>query len=135
MYTVSHFYLLPYSRKFSRDPIFADGRSAKISRSNFRGWTFTPAPPTIPWPLGFLFHGFNFRGSTVNRENRENWIPRKFPAIRYYMYNMYVCNFECVCYLMLEKRYTCTFSIFGRSVYNVPSHHTESQSPPYSELS
>ena len=42
--------MIPYSRKFSRDPIFADGRSAKISLSNFRGWTFTPAPPTIPWP-------------------------------------------------------------------------------------
>ena len=33
--------------------------------------------------LGFLFRGFNFRGSPVNRENRENWLPRKFPAIRY----------------------------------------------------
>ena len=31
---------LPYSRKFSRDPIFAERQSAKISRSNFRGWTF-----------------------------------------------------------------------------------------------
>ena len=30
-----------------------------------------------------LFRGFNFRGSTVIRENRENRIPRKFPAIRY----------------------------------------------------
>ena len=30
-----------------------------------------------------LFRGFNFRGLPVNRENRENWIPRKFPAIRY----------------------------------------------------
>ena len=32
--------VLPYSRKFSRDPIFADGRPAKISQSNFRGWAF-----------------------------------------------------------------------------------------------
>ena len=29
-----------YSRKFSKDPIFANGPSAKISQSNFRGWTF-----------------------------------------------------------------------------------------------
>ena len=25
-----------------------------------------------------------FRGSLINRENRENWTLRKFPAIRYY---------------------------------------------------
>ena len=31
---------IPYSRKFSRDPIFAEGPSSKISRSNFRGWMF-----------------------------------------------------------------------------------------------
>ena len=31
----------------------------------------------------FLFRGFNFRGLPINRENRENWTPRKFPAIRY----------------------------------------------------
>ena len=30
----------------------------------------------------FLFCGFNFRGLPINRENRENWTPRKFPAIR-----------------------------------------------------
>ena len=30
-----------------------------------------------------LFRGFNFRGLPVNRENRENWIPPKFPAILY----------------------------------------------------
>ena len=33
--------------------------------------------------LGFLFRGFNFRGSPLNRENRENWLPRKYPAVRY----------------------------------------------------
>ena len=32
--------------------------------------------------LGFIFRGFNFRGSLVNLENRKNWLPRKFPAIR-----------------------------------------------------
>ena len=32
--------------------------------------------------LVFLFRGFNFRGSPVNRENYENWLPGKFPAIR-----------------------------------------------------
>ena len=32
--------VIPYGRKFSRDPIFAEGPSSKISRSNFRGWTF-----------------------------------------------------------------------------------------------
>ena len=31
---------IPYSWKFSRDPIFAEGQSARISRSNFCGWTF-----------------------------------------------------------------------------------------------
>ena len=31
----------------------------------------------------FLFCGFNFRGLPINRENRENWTPRKFPAIQY----------------------------------------------------
>ena len=46
---------IPYGRKFSRDPIFAEGPSSKISRSNFRGWKFQgcsthnirPAPPSI----------------------------------------------------------------------------------------
>ena len=33
--------LVPYSQNFSRDPIFtAEELGAKISRSNFRGWTF-----------------------------------------------------------------------------------------------
>ena len=31
---------IPYGRKFSRDPIFAEGPSSEISRSNFRGWMF-----------------------------------------------------------------------------------------------
>ena len=31
---------IPYGWKFSRDPIFAEGPSSKILRSNFRGWTF-----------------------------------------------------------------------------------------------
>ena len=30
-----------------------------------------------------LFRGFNFCGLPVNCENRENWIPQKFPAIQY----------------------------------------------------
>ena len=42
-----------------------------------------PRPVLIAHAFDFLFRGFNFRGSTVIRENRENWIPRKFPAIRY----------------------------------------------------
>ena len=29
------------------------------------------------------FHGLNFRCSSINREKRENYIPRKFPLIRY----------------------------------------------------
>ena len=39
-FTLSLFctFCLPYSRKFSRDPIFAEGHSAKISSCNFRGW-------------------------------------------------------------------------------------------------
>ena len=36
-----------------------------------------------PCPLLTLFRGFNFRGLPINRENRENWTPRKFPTIRY----------------------------------------------------
>ena len=31
---------LPYSGKFSRGPIFAEGQSSKISRSNFCEWPF-----------------------------------------------------------------------------------------------
>ena len=42
-----------------------------------------PRPVLIAHAFDFLFRGFNFRGSTVIRENHENWIPRKFPAIRY----------------------------------------------------
>ena len=34
-------------------------------------------------PIGFLFRGFNFRGSLLNRENRENWIPQKNSSYRY----------------------------------------------------
>ena len=34
---------IPYSGKFSRGPIFAEGQSSKISRSNFRGWPFGEA--------------------------------------------------------------------------------------------
>ena len=48
---------VPYSRKFSRDPIFAEGKSAQISRSNFRRRTFAVAPPTMPtWPW---LHNYN----------------------------------------------------------------------------
>ena len=32
--------IIPYGRKFSRDPSFTEGPSLKISRSNFRRWTF-----------------------------------------------------------------------------------------------
>ena len=46
-----------------------DGHAPVIARTHVR--------------LGFLFHGFNFRGSPINREIHENWLPRKFPAIRY----------------------------------------------------
>ena len=36
-----HFtHIIPNSQKFSRDPIFTEGQYAKISWSNFRGWTF-----------------------------------------------------------------------------------------------
>ena len=34
------FFCIPYSGKFSRGPIFAEGQSSKISRSNIRGWPF-----------------------------------------------------------------------------------------------
>ena len=33
---------------------------------------------------GKIFRGLNFRGSSLIRENRENFTPRKFLAIRYY---------------------------------------------------
>ena len=34
------FFNIPYSGKFSRGPIFAEGQTSSISRSNFRGWPF-----------------------------------------------------------------------------------------------
>ena len=65
-----NFWGIQFSRKGHlqrfRDLIFTDGLS---SIKNMRS--------------SFSFRGFNFRGLPVNRENRENWIPRKFPAIRY----------------------------------------------------
>ena len=54
-----------------RDLIFEDGRSEYYSE--------------YVCAFRLLFHGFNFRGLPVNREYSENWIPRKFPAIRYYV--------------------------------------------------
>ena len=44
---------IPYSR---RDPIFAEGPSSKISRSNFRGWNNTLMTP----PLTALQHSWRF---------------------------------------------------------------------------
>jgi hypothetical protein len=35
--TIAHTLYIPYSRKFSWGPIFADGQSPKFSRFNFRG--------------------------------------------------------------------------------------------------
>ena len=51
-----------------RDLIFEDGRSEYNIASSYI------------CAFRLLFRGFNFRGLPVNRENRENWIPRKFPA-------------------------------------------------------
>ena len=38
--TNNHCIYIPYSWKYSRDPIFAERQYAKISLCNFRGWTF-----------------------------------------------------------------------------------------------
>ena len=44
---------------------------------------------SISWERAFRLFicGFNFRGSPINHKNRENWLPRKFPAIRYYWFH------------------------------------------------
>ena len=36
-------WIIPYSWKFLRDPIFVEGQSAKISQSKFHGWMFQNA--------------------------------------------------------------------------------------------
>ena len=56
---------IPYGEKFSRYKIFADWALAKISRKIFHGSTIT-----------------KFRGLRQIHENRENFVPRKFLAIR-----------------------------------------------------
>ena len=66
--TIKHGNAIPYSQKSSRDPIFAKGPSAKISKCNFHGWTFRNRECV----LGFSFCGFN----------RELLIPWRFPAIQ-----------------------------------------------------
>ena len=40
---------IPYSGKFSRSPIFAEGQSSKISRSNFRRWPFQNCSAHNTW--------------------------------------------------------------------------------------
>ena len=40
---------LPYSGKFSRGAIFAEGQSSKISRSNFHGWPFQNCSAHNTW--------------------------------------------------------------------------------------
>ena len=79
------------------DLIFADGRSrvapptisVRLHRLLLLAACTTMAtPPVIACAhvrLGVFFFSwiFHFRGSPVNHENRENWLPRKFPAIRY----------------------------------------------------
>ena len=59
--------LIPYRWKFSRDPNFAEGQSAKISRSNssFADEHSRTAPPTIPVWLHLLPHAH--RSSTCHR--------------------------------------------------------------------
>ena len=43
------------------------------------------------------FRGENFRGWRENREIRENFLPRKFPAIRYFfeLAQMHTCTMQC----------------------------------------
>ena len=68
---------IPYSRKISRYPIFAEGLGAKILRSNFCRWTFQNRKCAFRLSISW----FNFWGLPVNRENRKNWIPREFLAV------------------------------------------------------
>ena len=51
--------------------------------------------------LGFISR-INFRCLPVKHENRKNWIPRKFPAIRYKL-TMYVPMF-----MLLNKNFKCS---------------------------
>ena len=60
----------------------------------------------------FLFCGFNFRGLPINRENRENWTPRKFPAIRYFSNEN--SNWYIVAWLMISYSIFCCFSFKRR---------------------
>ena len=82
-----------------RDLILAELRaiSDKISQSNFRIWSSSIQNVRS----SFLFRGFNFRVLPVNRENRENWVPRKFPAIQYLKWNMWSIYRDAVSITML----------------------------------
>ena len=41
--------IIPYSGKFSRGPIFAEGQTSSISRSNFREWPFQNCSAHNTW--------------------------------------------------------------------------------------
>ena len=92
---------LPYSWKFSRDPIFTEGPSSKISRSNFRRWTFQNCsthniacmPTIMVTPpadracadhcTDFYFADLIFVDCCSTVKTAKNWIPQKFLAMRY----------------------------------------------------
>ena len=50
------------------------------------------------------FRGENFRGWLKNREIRESFLPRKFPAIRYYV-------------AMEKNFFAFLVKVFNRSIY------------------
>ena len=67
---------IPYIGKFSREKTFADW---SISRRKFSRNVKTGR---IVGVASLEFRGENFRGWRENREIRESFLPRKFPAIR-----------------------------------------------------
>ena len=67
--------MIPFSRKFSRDPIFTGRPAAKISQSSFCGWIFQYQNVTFSYR--YLLCGFNICGLPV--KNPANWIHREFP--------------------------------------------------------
>ena len=70
------------------------------------------------------FHGENFRGSLKNREIRESFLPRKFPAIRYPIWAQWLR--ACVvprggCYYGAHIRISCSPSFVSDSLSEMAS--------------
>ena len=66
---------IPYSRRFSRDPIFVDGPSAKIMRSNFCGWPFLNRKCVFRLFTDLIFVVCQSTAKTVKIGSHENFRP------------------------------------------------------------